>query len=25
MAAAGDNLNSFAGGLVTLMFGEEQA
>ncbi len=24
MAAAGENLNSFAGGLVTLMFGEEQ-
>src|SRR5687768_4387122 len=24
MAAAGDNLNSFASGLVTLLFGEEQ-
>ena len=24
MAAAGENLNSFASGLVTLMFGEEQ-
>jgi uncharacterized protein (TIGR02118 family) len=24
MAAAGDNLNSFAEGLVTLMYGEEQ-
>jgi uncharacterized protein (TIGR02118 family) len=24
MAAAGENLNSFAGGLATLMFGEEQ-
>jgi uncharacterized protein (TIGR02118 family) len=24
MAAAGDNLNSFAAGLVTLLFGEEQ-
>jgi uncharacterized protein (TIGR02118 family) len=24
MAAAGENLNSFAGGLTTLMFGEEQ-
>ncbi len=23
MAAAGENLNSFASGLVTLMFGEE--
>jgi uncharacterized protein (TIGR02118 family) len=25
MAAAGDNLNSFASGLVTLLFGEEQS
>ena len=25
MAQAGENLNSFAGGLVTLMFGDEQA
>ncbi|HJW91165.1 MAG TPA: EthD family reductase [Anaerolineales bacterium] len=25
MAAAGENLNSFAAGLVTMMFGEEQA
>jgi uncharacterized protein (TIGR02118 family) len=25
MAAAGENLNGFAAGLVTLMFGEEQA
>lgn len=25
MAAAGENLNSFAGGLVTLMFGEEES
>jgi len=24
MAAAGENLNSFAAGLVTLMFAEEQ-
>jgi uncharacterized protein (TIGR02118 family) len=24
MAAAGENLNAFAGGLVTLMFGQEQ-